>query len=543
VTWRRRLAVLAVLITVLAVALVPVTALGAAKKPAAPKRIPHFHNPPFIASQLSASVSGPITKGQQAVLSVHLGTARGPVSRATVHVFINGNHAFGLRTNLAGNAQYKFRRTMAPGSYTILVVYKGSHPKGAQPAQASTTLTILAPNATVLTISPLSPITAGEEAKVTVKLADAGGSPLGHHAVHLSVNGQPKTVLDTAADGTATYRFSRATPAGDYALSADFKGVRPHGLLPSSAQATLSVLPLTLTVQTLPAVLGAKVIVDGVATMTDSNGKVVANMTSTGNHTFAVQAPAPNPNAQVSFAHWSDGTTTPQKTIHMFGSQTVFAVFSVKTFTHLNFVAADGSAISPASVRNLVISGPDGTTQNLDGQTDVWLALPVPPRDLTSAGAKHPRFTTKSAYVNGINVLNGGSNGFTPIAGAAWNITLGLYTLDVNIQHVIPGRSLGGTVQVVEANGWTAEYQLGNDGRAKLRGLPRGNYTVTILKGGFASSTPIALSRSQPVNMKLIDRLDLVIICLIAILILVAVLARPVYRRTSLAARRTAARR
>ncbi|HEV3124821.1 MAG TPA: hypothetical protein VG266_09620 [Candidatus Dormibacteraeota bacterium] len=539
-TWRRRLATLAVLFAVLGAALMPVTALGAVKK--APTKRPHI-SLPYIPSSLGISTSGTVVKGQQAQLNIHLATARGPVSRATVHVFINGAHAFGMKTNAFGNATYKFHRQMAPGSYTILVVYRGSHPKGAQPAQASATLTILPANATVLTISPLSSITTGQEAKVTVTLADASGNPLGHKAVHLSVNGQPKTVLDTAADGTATYRFSRATPAGAYALSADFKGIRPHGLLPSTAQTTLNIMPMSLTIQTLPAVLGAGVTVDGVAMKTDSNGKVVVPIGTIGNHSFTVAAPAPSPDAQVSFAHWSDGTTATQKTIHMFGSQTEFAVFSVKTFTHLNFVAADGSAISPASVRNLVISGPDGTSQNLDGQTDVWLALPVPPRDLTSAGAKHPRFTTKSAYVNGINVLNGGSNGFTPIAGASWNITLGLYTLDVNIQHVIPGRSLGGTVQVVEANGWTAEYQLGNDGRAKLRGLPRGNYTVTILKGGFASSTPIALSRSQPVNMKLIDRLDLVIICLIAILILLAVLARPIYRRTSLAARRAAARR
>lgn len=524
----------AVLVALLAVALTPALSAGAVK--------PRHVNPPQLATSLGLSVTAPVRQGGHSELFIHVTTARGPLARAVVHFSVSNGRTFALRTNSNGDAHYSFRRNTPAGTYSIQALYKGNKPKGAAPTSASATLTILPRSGTTLTISPLSPVSSGQEAKITVTLTSAGGGGLPHKPVHLTVAGT-STLLETGADGTATYRVSRATPAGSYPVTAEYKGSFPQGLAASADHANLVLTPIGLTVQTLPAVQGATVTVDGKSYTTDAEGKAVAPVPSTGTHVVAIAPPAPVAGAQVLFAQWSDGTTATQRSVHMLAGVTIYASFRVSILTRLNFVAADSSPITAAAVRNLVISAPDGTQKNLDGQTQVWLDLPAPPRDSTGAGAKHPTFSTLHAEVHGINVVTGGSNAFSPVPGGQWNITLGLYSVDVNVKHLLPLRGLAGTLHV-ETTGWSTDYTVGSDGHTVIHGLPRGHYTLTVIGGGLVSSVPVALSRSQPVTLQLVDRFDIALIVALALVMFAGLLlARPVYHRVRNRIARLAAER
>jgi hypothetical protein len=71
---------------------------------------------------------------------------------------------------------------------------------------------------------------------------------------------------------------------------------------------------------------------------------------------------------------------------------------------------------------------------------------------------------------------------------------------------------VGTSVDVLLPNGQIANYPLDASGVLDLHSLARGIYRVTLVgASGLGTSTPVALSRDQVVNLKILTKLDLML--------------------------------
>ena len=106
-----------------------------------------------------------------------------------------------------------------------------------------------------LKVSAPPPTRAGQKASITLSLESAVG-PVDNAPILVTLSGKQLHEVVTDHNGQAHLDVSRSTPAGTYDIGAAFAGDRGRGLEGSSAAAVIKLLPLQLTLQTLPALPG-----------------------------------------------------------------------------------------------------------------------------------------------------------------------------------------------------------------------------------------------------------------------------------------------
>ena len=101
-----------------------------------------------------------------------------------------------------------------------------------------------------------------------------------------------------------------------------------------------------------------------------------------------------------------------------------------------------------------------------------------------------------------------------------WKISLILYTLNIHANDGLFGSSVGKSVNLVYPDGHVKNYPLNQNGTASIHGLARGNYTVQVLNAkGLKQIIPVALSRSQTVEINVPTNLDLAVIAGLGLLV------------------------
>ena len=110
--------------------------------------------------------------------------------------------------------------------------------------------------------------------------------------------------------------------------------------------------------------------------------------------------------------------------------------------------------------------------------------------------------------IHGTNVVNRGQQSTQPTAGAVWRVTVLLFDLSVQGHDALLGSPLSGTLDLQYPDGAIVSAKLGTSSPVSFPRLPRGNYTLRLHAGGLAAATPVALSRSQAVAIRVITFLD-----------------------------------
>jgi hypothetical protein len=101
-----------------------------------------------------------------------------------------------------------------------------------------------------------------------------------------------------------------------------------------------------------------------------------------------------------------------------------------------------------------------------------------------------------------------------------WQISLILYTLNIRANDGLFGSSVGESVNLVYPDGHAQNFLLDQNGTASIHGLARGNYTVQVLNAkGLKQVIPVALSRSQTVDINVPTNLDMVVVIGLGLLV------------------------
>jgi hypothetical protein len=109
-------------------------------------------------------------------------------------------------------------------------------------------------------------------------------------------------------------------------------------------------------------------------------------------------------------------------------------------------------------------------------------------------------------------VVNRGQQRFFPAKTRRMELRLLLFAARVTVRDALLGFPIGSAVRLEYPNGRTRRHALEPGAELTLGSLPRGDYRVSVDALGISSSRPVALSRDQQVDLKVISWLDVVVV-------------------------------
>jgi phospholipase C len=178
------------------------------------------------------------------------------------------------------------------------------------------------------------------------------------------------------------------------------------------------------------------------------------------------------------------------------------------------FVDLSGRRVDPRVVTSVVVRGSQGRRYVFEGDRPQWLQgnRVVPESHGTRSAALY--YSAEKALVAGSSVVHRGQQRFFPAKSSAMELRLLLFAARVTVRDALLGFPIGSAVRLEYPNGRMRRHALGPGAGLTLRSLPRGDYRVSVDALGISSSQPIALSRDQQVDLKVISWLDVAVVLL-----------------------------
>jgi phospholipase C len=283
--------------------------------------------------------------------------------------------------------------------------------------------------------------------------------------------------------------------------------------------------PVPPTIRTVPAVPGMRFELDGRRFVADRSGRATppAALRRGGASLRALDTEIA-PGVRARFDRWYSGRR--------------IAAIELHHRVEISFDDLTANAVDPDAVASLTLRGSHGSRHVLADPRSVWLqGNRVVPE---SQGRTSTRlyYTADRVLVAGSNVVNRGQQRFFPAASRTMRVRLLLYAVRVTVRDALLGFPIGSAIRLEYPNGREGRVALGPNADLTLKSLPRGNYRVSVEALGITSSRPVALSRDQEVNLRVISWLDIVVVLLGLAAVALGLLF---IRRPAPAARRRAA--
>jgi hypothetical protein len=115
--------------------------------------------------------------------------------------------------------------------------------------------------------------------------------------------------------------------------------------------------------------------------------------------------------------------------------------------------------------------------------------------------------------VDGSNVVNKSQQRFYTSPGEDWQITLLLYSMQIQAKDGLFGFPIGKSVNIEFPDGRIENYPFDQKGMVEIHSLARGTYyTEVVGANGLSNRIPVALSRDQEVATRIVTYLDITVV-------------------------------
>jgi hypothetical protein len=267
------------------------------------------------------------------------------------------------------------------------------------------------------------------------------------------------------------------------------------GLLPAAGQARTAPYPI----QTIPAIKGVEIELQGKTYRTDSKGR--ATLRPVGLKTDQIKP-------RVKIADKRIGPTDWARFSRWYGRNTI-------TFDHhyrisFSFRDLEGEPVDPSMVSSITVKSRTGVRTELRENKSVWLQGTRVVPFTGQLVSKDIDYQVERAYVDGANVVNRAQQRFTPRTKRNLSVRLLFYPLKIVTKDAMFGTPVGEAVELRYPSGKTIKRDL-KDGEVTLPSLPRGTYDVKVVASGVSFTRPVSVSRKQEVELKVISYLDMLL--------------------------------
>jgi hypothetical protein len=385
-----------------------------------------------------------------------------------------------------------------------------------------------APAATVgttLTIEPPISVSVGKPSFIVMKLISSKGEPVPDQPIDLFVEGTRERRARTDASGTATVRVTRNT-AGAYELSATFKGSKKPSLGSSKTTAELVVSPALVEIIVTPPLPNIKFSLNDEVFESDDYGVARIEVKKAGKYQLDVLPLKVNDeDIQMYFGRWGDDEFEPAREIEVPLSKPLQVGFEVSYQVSQTFVDLDNKPVDSSRITSITYKGSNGATFTFEDTGPHW--LPAGRVIRLNNGLQETRilYSVMSIVIDGANVVSQAQQRYYVDPNDLWTIQVLLYSARFTARDALFSFPIGTGIHMEYPDGDIQSYSFDPEKGYALEGLARGIYKVTVTGAqGYAPPTPIALSRSQDVELMVFSYLDMGFLASIGLLLSVGLL-------------------
>jgi hypothetical protein len=299
-----------------------------------------------------------------------------------------------------------------------------------------------------------------------------------------------------------------------------------------------------LEIVTVPAVPGARLVVDGQTHRANHQGIVRIKVSRLDRHQVSlIDKKIAQPSRDLSFVRWYFGNHEQDYQDQLNGLRVkrhlrIKVAYRASYKLQYSFVDKARNPVDRERVTRVEFRGDHGRTVSGNG-SGVLTVVGI--RPMVSGGtllAKEIGYSVQRVDVDGSNVVQVNSQRFVPTQDTTVVIPLQLHTVRFRTRDLLFGDPVGETVWLKYPDGRQVKVPLDANGEAIAERLARGSYTVRVDAPGLSFERPLVLSRNQYVELPHVTRLDLgvaagSIVALMLSLYLVRVRRRSVILRSA----------
>ncbi len=272
--------------------------------------------------------------------------------------------------------------------------------------------------------------------------------------------------------------------------------------------------PASLAIQTVPPVEGLNMTLDGCETQTDVDG--IGRLT--------VDYLREDYREHLTFNFDPGDKNIRYETGKLYWRRSDFARMAVETDYRINwqFVDPEGIPIQLSEIDSMTIKSSIGAINEFNQDSfasDIWLKGRRVVPGQGELLEKEVYYTVQSVVIDGQNVVNRSQQKFLPSEQQSWEIELLFFPATFQVRDALFGFRQGSAIVLEYPDGSRQRHEL-DQGETSLL-LPRGDYDISVEGWGLNLSRPLAMTRSQEVNLQLLSYLDLLVIASIAALIVI----------------------
>ncbi len=463
------------------------------------------------------------------------------ISDSHIDFWIDNTYIGQASTGSGGYFRFAVNRQYPVGTYLLTASFKGDH----YFAGTETSLYIQVQVATAISIQDPGGVGLADVFYLVGSLTDLStGLGVPGQIVSFDLNGIHVGQSTTNASGIFRLKVTRPLDAGSYLFHASFNGA--HQLAAANGSVMVTIMPSTVKVQTIPPLPGITFQMDNRQFVSGADGTATIQVGKIGLYRLDVLLDLyHNPSKEVFFGRWTEESYLPYREVAVPTSDVIQVGLNVFHQVSLTFVDLDNFPVDPNRISSITIKSAQGDVFILKDGQPVWLPASRTARRITGLEETDLLYSVMSVVVDGSNVVNSAQQRFFALPDANWQVSLLLYTLKINAVDGLFGSPVAKSVDVQYPDGQVKNFPLDGSGNMTLHSLARGIYRVELVGAkGMKNIIPVALSRNQEVNEKVITYLDLGVLSAIGLLTVLGLIfyGRPWLLRHLFTRRRPAAK-
>ena len=354
----------------------------------------------------------------------------------------------------------------------------------------------------------------------------------------------PTTPPAPATSGATTQRPRSSSPVAmrphPHRTPAGAAPQRPHPhktlgpVLPRRDHPHRKPWPITLTLNTVPALPGVHFTFDGHLLVTAANGRA----TYTAEHDFVPHTlTLTDTSLQVTdhryqFSRWAGQRNPNQAFTHTVTalpfrqSYAITAAFTVQQQVTPRFVEENGSSLDRSRISAITVKSDTGQLVRLSPTGAAWLDGMRPAYHHSALTADPAIYSLQSVMVSGTNVVDAGRQTFKPASNITPTFITQFYDLVITGHDALFKTAMGKQAIVTFPDGNKQTVTLNAQHTATLPNLPRGTYTVRLKVGnGIVAADQFALSKDKTVDVAVISLVDIAVLIAAALIAALALIA------------------
>jgi hypothetical protein len=363
-----------------------------------------------------------------------------------------------------------------------------------------------------MVVKPIEAVPVGAPIDVEVGLFGNNDRPLANNVIEIYLDGEYLRRSRTDENGLATIRVSRDLSLGNYEITVRFVGTRDY--LESEVKLPITVRPIYLTIQTVPPLEGIEFQLAEAQLESNSEGLVRFEITTPGTYNLAALLEPHtqiSPDTRVTFARWVDEIFTPQRTIEITRSDMHIQIgFFLSHAIQTHFIDLAGEPIDWSRVSSITLKSSSAAHRTIEKNEPYWLQSNRILRQRTGIFPTEVLWSVESVMLDGSNVVNRYQQRFLVKPNDDWEIQLLVYQARITSKDTLFGRSIGTGVSLTLPDGSVEQYPFDDQGELYVYDMARGQYKMQVDgASGVAPLTPVALTKDQDVELKVLSGLDI----------------------------------